>query len=207
MARSILTQAAILLSVASFLFTTTVHAANCNTGQNPYCAGNAQFEQLCCNPGSICYWSNQNGAAACCQAGTDCSGDNGPNCNTLNAVTQVQQTTYYSQVVYTSTVPTAAVVYYSSTSDYNSWLPWTSTQNVAVTNTVTQPAVVYVTSTVGVVESQPQVQTDQAYVTVTQPAQPVQVLAEAARYSGSRQAMRRAAVAAAVAAGACALVA
>jgi len=196
MARSILTQAAILLSSASFFFTTTVHA-QCNTNQNPYCAGNAQFEQLCCNVGSVCYWSNRNGAAACCQAGTDCSYDNGPNCNTLNAVTQVQQTTYYSEVVYTS-VPTAAVVYYSSTPDYNSWQPWTSV------NTVTQPAVVYVTSTVGVVETQPVVQTA---VTVTQPAQPVQVLAEAARYSGSRQAMYRAAVAAAVAAGACALVA
>lgn len=198
MARSLLTQAAILLSIASSLFTTTIHAT-CNTDQNPYCAGNSLFEQLCCNPGSICYWSNS-GAASCCQAGTDCSWDNGPKGNTLNAVTQVQQSTYYSEVVYTSTIP--QVVYYTSTANYNSWQPWASTQIVQVTTAVTQPAVVYVTTTVPY--SQAVVATDQAYVTVTQNAQPV-LVAGATRYSGSRQAVYRAGVTAAVVAGACAL--
>src|SRR5256885_16820768 len=47
---------------------------SCNTDQNPYCAGNSQFEQLCCPYPAVCYWADRYGAAGCCQPGSICTG-------------------------------------------------------------------------------------------------------------------------------------
>lgn len=50
----------------------TLVEAQCNTDQNPYCAGNDQFEQLCCPYPNVCYWQNRNGDPGCCPAGQAC---------------------------------------------------------------------------------------------------------------------------------------
>lgn len=189
MAVAVLTQIAILLPIAFILFTTTIHA-QCNTDQNPSCAGNSQFEQLCCAPGSVCYWSNRNGDPACCPAGTDCQGDGGP---AFVASNQVQATTYFAQTTYSSTIPQeSTVTYFSST--------WSPKQSFATLSTVTNPAVVVVTDTFPVVQTVP-VETGGAYVTVTQ----VQVVAEAATQRSNQQTVVRAAVVATVMAAAFAL--
>ncbi|KAK5939211.1 hypothetical protein PMZ80_008514 [Knufia obscura] len=187
MAGLILTRLTILLCLVLTLFTPPT-SAQCNTDQNPSCAGNSAFEALCCAPGNICYWSNRNGDAACCQAGTDCQGDGGPAFVAPvvpNPVTQVQKTTYFAETVYSSTVPLqSTVTYYESKTSI-----WSPTPSFASLSTVVTPGVVVVTSTFPVVQTAP-VETGGAYVTVTQ----VNVVAGAARYGGTRWSVLWAAV-------------
>lgn len=138
-----------------FLLLTSLTNCQCNTDQNPYCAGNSQFEQLCCTYPNICYWSNRNGDPACCQAGSDCRGDGGP-APTVVVYTAVQQTTvqttYLVQTVYTTTTPQ-----YSTVTYYSNYAAPTTTY-VAVPppmytsfSTVVTPAVVVITETAAVV--------------------------------------------------------
>lgn len=146
------------LLVLLFLYFVTSTEAQCNTNQNPYCAGVAQFEALCCPVGSICYWSNRNGDPACCAGGTDCSSDGGPQggfvLSSVTQVTQVQQTStvYATQVpntaVVIATVPATTYVqptttyYQTSTSTYPStWYNYYST----VTTTVPGQSTIYTT--------------------------------------------------------------
>jgi len=170
-----LPSSAILRCLLLLFFTITIHA-QCNTDQNPSCAGNSQFETLCCSPGSVCYWSNRNGDPACCAAGTDCRGDGGP---APIQVTQVQATTYYAETTYSSTVSQESTKTYfvQSTSSYSP-----PPQSFTSLSTVVTPAVVVVTSTFPVVQTAP-AETNGAYVTVTQ----VQVISRGARLTGSRR--------------------
>jgi hypothetical protein len=66
-------RSALILILVSFL---TSHVlAQCNTNQNPHCAGNSKFEQLCCPYPAVCYYANRYGGVACCQPGQQCYGD------------------------------------------------------------------------------------------------------------------------------------
>lgn len=174
------------LLIAVALLTTTAYT-QCNTDQNPYCAGNSALEALCCTYPSVCYWSNRNGDAACCPAGTDCSGDGGPLLvdNTPSPVTQVQQSTYYVANTYSYTEPqTSTVTYYYSTSSSSPPPQFTSL------STVVAPGVVVVTdSSAVVVTAAPPPVTNGAFVTVTQ----VQQAATAARCTDSSRSLLMAA--------------
>lgn len=160
--------ARVVLFGAIQLFFAIVVNAQCNTDQNPYCAGNSQFEQICCTYPDICYWSNRDGTPACCQSGSDCRGDGGP-APSVVAFTAVQQTTYYVETVYSTVQPqTSTVVYY-----YTSEQPTTTyvpPPQYTSFSTIVTPAVVVVTDTAAVVAP---IETDGVYVTVTQ----VQVVA------------------------------
>ena len=102
------------LSLLSFIL--SLVEAQCNTDQNPYCAGNAQFEQLCCPYPNVCYWQNRNGDPGCCPAGQACNGGGGgyvpqPNPQpVLPTVTSQQQqlSTITSYVSYQQPATTAA---------------------------------------------------------------------------------------------------
>lgn len=147
--------------------------SQCNTNQNPYCAGNSQFEQLCCPSPNICYWSNRNGDPACCQAGSDCRGSGGPGPSVV-AFTAVQQTTvqttYYVQTVYSTTTPHySTVTYWSSYSPPPATTTYIAAPPPASTSfsTVITPAVVVITQSQPVVAP---VTTNGVYVTFTQVA-------------------------------------
>jgi hypothetical protein len=66
-------RSALTLILVSFL--TSQVLAQCNTDQNPYCAGNSKFEQLCCSYPAVCYYSDRYGGVACCQPGQKCYGN------------------------------------------------------------------------------------------------------------------------------------
>lgn len=162
---------ATLLYLIQLLLASFALSAQCNTNQNPYCAGNNQFEQLCCTYPNICYWSNRNGVPACCQAGSDCRGNGGPGPSSVVVFTAVQQTTaptaYVVQTVYSTTPQYSTVTYYSTYSP-----PPATTTYVAVAppvqtsfSTVVTPAVVVVTETQ---QTAAPVTTNGVYVTFTQ---------------------------------------
>ncbi|KIW99764.1 uncharacterized protein Z518_10692 [Rhinocladiella mackenziei CBS 650.93] len=65
----------VFLPLLSLLVVTSVSQNSCGTDQNPYCAGNDVFEQLCCPYPNVCYWQNRDGAPGCCPAGQVCDGD------------------------------------------------------------------------------------------------------------------------------------
>lgn len=144
-----------LLFLLINLLTCSTYAQSCNTNQNPYCRGNAQFEQICCPPGNICYWSNRNGDPACCQAGTDCRGDGGPGpvviTSTPNPTTLVVVTTtsHYT----TSCITTTPSTYIVTTTSPTSWNAWVSSTTVYTTPYITTqspvPTLVVITSTQG----------------------------------------------------------
>ena len=62
----------LIQAIALLSLILTFVEAQCNTDQNPYCAGNDQFEQLCCPYPNVCYWQNRNGDPGCCPAGQAC---------------------------------------------------------------------------------------------------------------------------------------
>ena len=66
-------RSALILILVSFL--TSQVLAQCNTNQNPHCAGNSKFEQLCCPYPAVCYYSNRYGGVGCCQPGQKCYGN------------------------------------------------------------------------------------------------------------------------------------
>ena len=176
----------ISFSLAFLLLVLTAQtSAQCNTADNPSCAGNRLFEALCCPPGSICYWSNRNGDPACCAAGTSCDGDGGPSFVAPLQATAVQATTYYAQTTYTSTLASQSTV-----TKYQSISSVSPTLSFVTLSTVATPAVVVVTDTFPVVATQP-VATNGAYVTVTQ----VQVVGEGVALGGGLRVVVWAAVA------------
>src|SRR4051794_21736428 len=71
-----------------YLLVGFVTGQSCNTNQNPYCSGVAQFEVLCCPYPNVCYWEDRDGQAACCPAGQNCNvnGGGGPNSRTQTTV-------------------------------------------------------------------------------------------------------------------------
>lgn len=62
------------LTVVAFFSSLSWAQSPCGTDQNPYCAGNALFEQLCCTYPNVCYWANRDGQPACCPYGQVCDG-------------------------------------------------------------------------------------------------------------------------------------
>lgn len=138
-----------VLVLLTSLLTCLTCAQSCNTDQNPYCRGNSQFEQICCPPGNICYWSNRNGDPACCQAGSDCRGDGGPGpvviTSTPNPTTLVISTSQYTT---SYCPPTTTTSYYiTTTSQWNQWYSSSSyyTTSYYTTPTYTTPVTVTVT--------------------------------------------------------------
>ena len=67
-------RSATILLLLSFL-ASQVLGQTCNTDQNPYCAGNSKFEELCCPYPAVCYWADRYGAIGCCQPGQICTAD------------------------------------------------------------------------------------------------------------------------------------
>lgn len=62
------------LTVLAFLSILSYAQSPCGTDQNPYCAGNDLFEQICCSYPNVCYWANRDGQPACCPYGQVCDG-------------------------------------------------------------------------------------------------------------------------------------
>ncbi|KIW81741.1 hypothetical protein Z517_04767 [Fonsecaea pedrosoi CBS 271.37] len=77
---------------------------SCGTDQNPYCAGDSTFEQICCAYPNVCYWQNRNGEPGCCPAGQVCDGSSPffPSTPTL------QTTTIHPSTVTITPTPTPA---------------------------------------------------------------------------------------------------
>lgn len=130
--------------------------AQCNTNQNPHCAGEPQFEKLCCQYPAVCYWSNRNGVPACCAAGQDCRADGGPGTTVVLPVTYVQVTTAYATSVITQ--PRQTVTY----------TPPATTQQFSTVNTIATPAVVVVGTTSAAATAATANGANGAFVTVTQ---------------------------------------
>lgn len=126
----------LLLSFIALLLA-RLTTAQCNTNQNPYCAGQPQFERLCCQYPAVCYWSNRNGDPACCAAGQDCRADGGPGTTVVLPVTYVQVTTATAYATSVLTQPRQTVTY----------TPPATTQQFSTVNTVATPAVVVVGAT------------------------------------------------------------
>lgn len=63
------------ISALSLLVATV--AAQCRTNENPYCAGNDDFEAICCTYPNVCYWADRQGTPACCPAGQWCLNSDG----------------------------------------------------------------------------------------------------------------------------------
>jgi len=63
-----------LLVLLSILVVPSFASSPCGTDQNPSCAGNDIFEQICCPAPNICYWQDRDGSPACCPAGQVCDG-------------------------------------------------------------------------------------------------------------------------------------
>jgi hypothetical protein len=64
---------ALLLSIALYpKIQVLAQSLRCNTNQNPYCAGNDDFESLCCPSPNVCYWADRQGTPACCPYGQVC---------------------------------------------------------------------------------------------------------------------------------------
>ncbi|EXJ68640.1 uncharacterized protein A1O5_08434 [Cladophialophora psammophila CBS 110553] len=65
-------------AIVTLLSVLGLHSAvaqnSCGTDQNPYCAGDSTFEQICCPYPNVCYWQNRNGEPGCCPAGQVCDG-------------------------------------------------------------------------------------------------------------------------------------
>jgi len=62
------------LTILAYLFSISGAQSPCGTDQNPYCAGNDLFEQICCSYPNVCYWANRDGQPACCPYGQVCDG-------------------------------------------------------------------------------------------------------------------------------------
>jgi hypothetical protein len=95
-------RSALILILVSFL--TSQVLAQCNTDQNPYCAGNSKFEQLCCPYPAVCYYANRYGGVGCCQPGQKCYGNGVTIAPTLilvstPAITQTVQPTQMTQTI------------------------------------------------------------------------------------------------------------
>jgi hypothetical protein len=108
-------RSALILILVSFL--TSQVFAQCNTNQNPYCAGNSKFEQLCCPYPAVCYYSDRYGGVGCCQPGQKCYGVGITITPTLilastPAITQTVQPAQnggYSTITVTGGIPAATV--------------------------------------------------------------------------------------------------
>jgi hypothetical protein len=158
-------RSALVLLLISFLVS-QVRAQSCNTNQNPYCAGNSQFAQLCCPYPAVCYYADRYGAVACCQAGQICRGtgititaaQTTQITQTIQA-TQTTQTTYatqttqptqtmqtggYSTITVTSAVATTAVASIVTTTalpvtTVATAIGYTTTAGVIIANGASRP--------------------------------------------------------------------
>ncbi|EXJ93738.1 hypothetical protein A1O1_02131, partial [Capronia coronata CBS 617.96] len=93
----------ILLTVLLGIVVLSLAQSNCGTNQNPYCAGNSVFEQLCCPYPDVCYWQNRDGAPGCCPQGQVCNGQ------AYNPPTTVHPTTITITSSTSETTPTSTL--------------------------------------------------------------------------------------------------
>jgi hypothetical protein len=116
--------------------------AQCRTNENPYCAGNDEFEAICCTYPNICYWQ-RGGAPACCAAGQWCLDSDGYQVTPQAQYTTVvpapapapQPTTIYTTVVPQPT-PTRTITQQ----------PQPTQQTITQTQQPTQQSTIYVTT-------------------------------------------------------------
>lgn len=98
-----------------------ITTAQCLTNQNPYCAGNADFEKICCTYPNVCYWADRQGTPACCPAGQVCIDRGGITIAPQPIVTITPTpTTVQPTIIYTTTNPpppqTQTIIYTQSPS-------------------------------------------------------------------------------------------
>lgn len=145
-------QRLLTLLLLTCLLTQSTFGQSCNTNLNKSCAGNAQFEAICCPPGNICYWSSRKGDPACCVGGTDCRGDGGPGPITTTIITTTPIITTTSRITTTSCTTTTSItpIPITTTSPTSYWYSWTSTYTtpyITSFSTVSTPGAVVVTVT------------------------------------------------------------
>jgi hypothetical protein len=126
--------ALILLLVSSLI--SHVCAQSCDTNQNPYCAGDSQFAQLCCPYPAVCYYANRYGAVGCCQPGQICRGTGATIIPVQTTqITQIIQTTYTTQMQTTQPTPTTQNGGYSTITITGGLAPTTVATAIGYTTT------------------------------------------------------------------------
>ena len=125
-------ESAFILLLISFL--TSQARAQCNTNQNPYCAGNSKFEQLCCPYPAVCYWSDRYGGVGCCQPGSICTGQGNGVTITPTLIPGTAPPT--TQTLTTETVATQTAATLVVTTQNGGYSTVTVTGGIAVTNPI-----------------------------------------------------------------------
>ncbi|EXJ55105.1 hypothetical protein A1O7_08030 [Cladophialophora yegresii CBS 114405] len=100
----------VLLTVLSGLVIQSLSQNSCGTDQNPYCAGNSIFEQLCCPYPNVCYWQNRDGTPGCCPAGQVCDGSSpySPSTPKPSLTSTIRATTIQPSTITITSTPTPA---------------------------------------------------------------------------------------------------
>lgn len=130
----------VLFSLLPILFAPIIECqSDCGTNQNPYCAGNSQFEAICCPYPNVCYWEDRLGQPACCPAGQSCAsaGGSGP------PILSPQPTTITSMPPTTSQTTTSLSTTTITISHSSPTLVTTTINGIV---TVTSPATITVTT-------------------------------------------------------------
>ncbi|OAP65046.1 hypothetical protein AYL99_01018 [Fonsecaea erecta] len=97
---------AVIVTLLSVLGRYSALAANsCGTDQNPYCAGDSTFEQICCPYPNVCYWQNRNGQPGCCPAGQVCDGSSPYYPSTPQPTLTLQTTTIHPSTITITPTP------------------------------------------------------------------------------------------------------
>ena len=141
---SLFTCGSALTLILLSLLSSQLHAQSCNTNQNPYCAGNKQFELLCCPYPAVCYYANRYGAVACCQAGHICQGTGvkitAPQTMPIT-ITQIAQSTNIvqaTQQVQTQNTGYSTVTVTGMIAATNTAVGYTTTGGVIIANDASQ---------------------------------------------------------------------
>ncbi|KIY01957.1 uncharacterized protein Z520_02095 [Fonsecaea multimorphosa CBS 102226] len=135
----------ILISVLELPF--AVAQNSCGTDQNPYCAGDSTFEQLCCPYPDVCYWQNRNGDPGCCPAGQVCDGSSPYYTSTLQPTPTLQTTTIHPSTITVTPTPAppppttvvtgGGVIIITASPNGGSTVTVTSVPNIGSTVTIT----------------------------------------------------------------------
>ncbi|KIW34545.1 uncharacterized protein PV07_01322 [Cladophialophora immunda] len=100
---------AVIVTLLSALGPRSTAAQNsCGTDQNPYCAGDSTFEQICCPYPNVCYWQNRNGEPGCCPAGQVCDGSSPYYPSTPQPTPTLQTTTVHPSTITITPTPVPA---------------------------------------------------------------------------------------------------
>ena len=121
--------------------------AQCLTDQNPYCAGNAEFEKLCCTYPDVCYWADRQGTPGCCPAGEFCRDQNGFTVTPQPIYTTIQPVPVQPTTIYTTVNPPQTKTTYVQPTQQTCCQTITTvqqqpTQAPTVVITTTQPGIV-----------------------------------------------------------------